>query len=139
MHLVPKHEATYSPTYSISIRSANSSCHLPTYLYRRRHVRPTIKYAMVVALKRAVITFTLRTSSSSSGSSSSSSRHLLLARDWLLSFLGQKHCLDVGQHTTLGNGNTTEEFVQLLVVANGQLQMTRDDTRLLVVTCRIAC
>lgn len=135
MHLVPKHEATYSPTYSISIRSANSSCHLPTYLYRRQHVRPTIKYAMVVALKRAVITFTLRTSSSSSGSS----RHLLLARDWLLSFLGQKHCLDVGQHTTLGNGNTTEEFVQLLVVANGQLQMTRDDTRLLVVTCRIAC
>lgn len=30
--------------FTISIRGANSSCHLPTYSYCR-HVRPTIKYA----------------------------------------------------------------------------------------------
>ena len=30
--------------------------------------------------------------------------------------LGQQHCLDVGQDTALGNGNTSQELVQLLIV-----------------------
>ena len=30
--------------------------------------------------------------------------------------LGQQHCLDVGQDATLGNGYTSQELVQLLIV-----------------------
>lgn len=57
----------------------------------------------------------------------------------LLGLLGQEHGLDVGQNTSLCNGDTGEEFVQLFVVADGQLQMTGDDPRLLVVTSGVAC
>jgi len=32
--------------------------------------------------------------------------------------------LDVGQDTTLSNGDTSQEIVQLLIVLNGQLQVT---------------
>jgi hypothetical protein len=42
--------------------------------------------------------------------------------------------VDVGEHTTLGNGDVTQELVQLLIVSDGELKMTRDDTGLLVVT-----
>lgn len=57
----------------------------------------------------------------------------------LLGLLGQKNGLDVWQHTTLGDGDTRQKLVQLLVVADGQLQVTWDDPRLLVVTGGIAC
>jgi hypothetical protein len=56
-----------------------------------------------------------------------------------LSLLGQKHSLDVGQHTTLGDGHTRQKLVQLLVVADGQLKVTGDDSRLLVVTGSVSC
>lgn len=46
--------------------------------------------------------------------------------------------MNVGEDTTLGNGDVTQELVQFLIVANGQLQMTRDDTGLLVVTSGVA-
>ena len=55
----------------------------------------------------------------------------------LFSLLGQKNGLDVGKNTTLGNGDTREELVQFLVVADGKLQVTGDDTGLLVVTSSI--
>ena len=42
--------------------------------------------------------------------------------------------MDVGEDTTLGNGDVTQELVQLLIVADGKLEVTRDDTGLLVVT-----
>lgn len=42
--------------------------------------------------------------------------------------------VNVGEDTTLGNGDVAEKLVQLLVVADGELEMTGDDTRLLVVT-----
>lgn len=57
----------------------------------------------------------------------------------LLGLLGQEHSLDVRQHTTLGDGHTGQELVQLLVVADGQLEMTGDDPGLLVVTGGVAC
>ena len=57
----------------------------------------------------------------------------------LLGLLGQEHSLDVRQHTTLGDGHTGQELVQLLVVADGQLEMTGDDPRLLVVTGSVSC
>jgi hypothetical protein len=45
--------------------------------------------------------------------------------------------VDVGQNTTLGDGDVSEKLVQLLVVADGELQVTGDDTGLLVVTSGI--
>ena len=48
--------------------------------------------------------------------------------------LGEKDGLDVWQDTTLSDGDTAEELVQLFVVSDGQLQVAGDDTGLLVVT-----
>ncbi len=42
--------------------------------------------------------------------------------------------MDVGEDTTLGNGDMSEEFVEFLIVADGELEMTGNDTGLLVVT-----
>ena len=56
----------------------------------------------------------------------------------LLGLLGEEDSLDVGEDTTLGNGHTGEQLVQLLVVADGQLEMTGDDPGLLVVTGGVA-
>ena len=63
-------------------------------------------------------------------------RHSLLG---LLGLLGQEHGLDVGQYTALGNGHAGQEFVQFLVVADGQLQMAGDDPGLLVVASGVSC
>ncbi len=57
----------------------------------------------------------------------------LLGFGGFLGLLGQQHGLDVGQHTALSDGHSAQEFVQLLVVAHRQLQVTGDDTGLLVV------
>ena len=46
--------------------------------------------------------------------------------------------MNVGKDTTLGNGDVSEQLVQLLIVADGKLEMTRDDTGLLVVTSSVA-
>lgn len=56
----------------------------------------------------------------------------------LLGLLWQKNGLDVWQYTTLGDGDTRQQFVQLLVVADGQLQMTGNDASLLVVAGSVA-
>lgn len=42
--------------------------------------------------------------------------------------------MDVGENTTLGNGDVTQELVQLLIVADSKLEVTGNDTGLLVVT-----
>lgn len=61
------------------------------------------------------------------------------ARDlFLLSLLGEEHSLNVRQDTTLGNGNSGEKLVELLIVTDGELQVTRNDTGLLVVTGSVA-
>ena len=57
----------------------------------------------------------------------------------LVRLLGQEDSLDVGEDTTLGNGDSSQQLVQLLVVTDGQLQVTGDDPGLLVVTGSIAC
>lgn len=51
----------------------------------------------------------------------------------LLSLLGEQNGLDVGQDATLGDSNFAQQLVQLLVISDGQLQVTRDDSSLLVV------
>merc|ERR1712048_1293451 len=47
--------------------------------------------------------------------------------------------LDVREDTTLGNGDSSQQLVQLLIVTDGQLQVPGDDPGLLVVTGSIAC
>lgn len=42
--------------------------------------------------------------------------------------------MDVGQNTTLSDGDVSQQLVQLLIVSDGELEVTRDDTGLLVVT-----
>ncbi|KII60907.1 hypothetical protein RF11_13522 [Thelohanellus kitauei] len=46
--------------------------------------------------------------------------------------------LDVGQNTTLGNSNTIEKFVQLFVIADCQLNVSGNNTGLLVITGSIS-
>ena len=46
--------------------------------------------------------------------------------------------VNVLEDTTLGDGDVTQQLVQLLIVSDGELQMTGDDTRLLVVTGGVA-
>ncbi len=46
--------------------------------------------------------------------------------------------MDVREHTALGDGDVAEKFVQFLVIANGELEMTGNDTSLLVVTCCVS-
>ena len=50
----------------------------------------------------------------------------------------ERTLVNVGQDTTLGDCDVSEELVQLFVVADGELEMARDDTGLLVVTGGVA-
>ena len=61
--------------------------------------------------------------------------HLLLGR---LALLGEKDRVDVGQNTSLGDGHTAQQLVELLVVADGQLDVAGHDAGLLVVASGIA-
>lgn len=46
---------------------------------------------------------------------------------------GKRTLVNVGEDTTLGDGDVAEKLVQLLIVADGKLEMTGNDTGLLVV------
>ena len=56
----------------------------------------------------------------------------------LLGLLGEKHGVDVGEDTTGSDGHASEELVELLIVADGELDVTRDDALLLVVAGGVA-
>ena len=56
----------------------------------------------------------------------------------LLGLLGEEDGLDVGQDTSLGDGDTGQELIQLLVVTDGELKVTGNDPGLLVVTSGVA-
>lgn len=45
---------------------------------------------------------------------------------------------DVWQNTTLCDCDGSQKFVQLLIVSDGKLQVTWDDTCLLVVSCGVS-
>ena len=51
-----------------------------------------------------------------------------------LGLLGKELGVDVGEDTSLRDDYTAEETVQLLIVSDSELQVTGDDTGLLVVT-----
>ncbi|ETN87291.1 hypothetical protein NECAME_00150 [Necator americanus] len=53
------------------------------------------------------------------------------------SLLGKENGLDVWQNSSLGDGHTGKQLVQLLVVADSELQMARVDSALLVVTSSV--
>jgi len=55
----------------------------------------------------------------------------------LLGLLRQEHRVDVRENTTSGNRHRAQQLGQLLVVANGQLNVARHDARLLVVAARV--
>ena len=61
-----------------------------------------------------------------------------LSFGFLLGLLGQKYSLDVGKNTSLCNGDTGEQFVQLLVITDSQLKVTGDDSCLLIVTSSVS-
>lgn len=46
--------------------------------------------------------------------------------------------MNVGQNTTLGDGDVAEQLIQLLIIADGELEVTGDDTGLLVVASGVA-
>jgi hypothetical protein len=46
--------------------------------------------------------------------------------------------VNVGEDTTLGDGDVSKKLVQLLVVPDGELEMAGDDTGLLVVAGGVA-
>ena len=52
----------------------------------------------------------------------------------LLGLGGEERAVDAGDDTTAGNGNVLEKLVELLVVADGELDVAGDDTDTLVVT-----
>jgi len=56
----------------------------------------------------------------------------------LCGLLWQQVLVNVGQDTTLSDCDVAKQLVQLLIVADGELEMTGDDTGLLVVTSGIA-
>ncbi|CAN7989099.1 unnamed protein product, partial [Ixodes hexagonus] len=57
----------------------------------------------------------------------------LARRARLARLLRQQDGLDVGQDASLRDGDAGQQLVELLVVADGQLQVSGNDTRLLVV------
>ena len=52
----------------------------------------------------------------------------------LFGFLFKENGMNIRQDASLGNGNITKKFVQLLIVSDGKLNMTRNDSLLFVVT-----
>jgi hypothetical protein len=51
--------------------------------------------------------------------------------------LGQQQVMDVGHDTAAGDGHRAQQAGELLVVADGELDVARDDAGLLVVTSRV--
>ena len=46
--------------------------------------------------------------------------------------------MDIWQNATLGNGNVSEEFVQLFVISDCKLEMARNNTRLFIIASGVA-
>ena len=61
-----------------------------------------------------------------------------LRRLLALALIWQQHSLDVRKDTTLRNCHTADQFVQLFIIVDGELQMMRDDACFLVIACRFA-
>ena len=47
--------------------------------------------------------------------------------------IGEQDSLNVGENSSLSDGNSAEQFVQLLIVFNGQLEMSGDNSCFFVI------
>ena len=63
---------------------------------------------------------------------------LLGGRALLALALGEQGLVDVGQHATGGDGDAAEILRELLIVADGELHVARNDARALVVASGVA-
>ena len=69
----------------------------------------------------------------------------MLTKDNLLGFgllaalLGEKDSVDVGQDTTLSDGDTSQQLAQFLIIADSELDVSGYDAGLFVVTSGVAC
>ena len=52
-------------------------------------------------------------------------------------WFSKRTLMNVRQNTTLRNGNMTKKLVQFLVISDCELEMTGNDTRLLVITSSV--
>jgi hypothetical protein len=66
------------------------------------------------------------------------SSQLLATLSGLGGLLGKKVLVNVGENTTLGDGNVSQKLVQFLIVSDGKLEMTGNDTGLLVVASGVS-
>ena len=62
----------------------------------------------------------------------------LVSPSAFLGLFGQQNGLDIGQHAALSDGHPREQTIQLLVIPDGQLEMSGHDPALLVVSGRIS-
>ncbi|KAK3740096.1 hypothetical protein QZH41_002812, partial [Actinostola sp. cb2023] len=122
---------TYMITYRIEARS--SYTYMITYTIE---VRSSYTYMITYTIEARssytyMITYTIEARSSYCDEGIRLETETASKGVFLLCLLGQKDGLDVGKYTTLSDGNSTKKFVQLLVVPDGQLQVTGDDSGLL--------
>ena len=54
-------------------------------------------------------------------------------------FDGEESDMDVGENTTAGNGGSTHKFVELIVVSDGELDVSGGDSWLLVFFSGVSC
>ena len=52
---------------------------------------------------------------------------------------GEELWRDVGDNTSLRDDNVAEELVEFLIVTDGELQVSGNDTLLLVITSGVSC
>ena len=61
-----------------------------------------------------------------------------MKKDLLLALVGEEHGVDVGEDTTGGDGDGAKKLGELLIVADGQLDVAGHDAGLLVVAGGVA-
>lgn len=64
-------------------------------------------------------------------------KYLLFRRRSLVWFLGHQDRMDERQNSSLWNGDAFQQLIQLFIIADGQMQMTRNDALLLVVSSSV--
>ncbi len=52
---------------------------------------------------------------------------------------GQQNSVDIGQYTTIGNSNSSQQLAQFFIIAHSKLNVARHYAILLVVSCSIPC
>ena len=91
----------------MNIFYTNIAHHLRSQIPHKNKLSETLLFRNVVALKRA--------------GGQNDGKEVVLGLSSLLRLLRQEDSLDIGENTTLGNGDSSQKLVQLLIIADGQL------------------